>query len=220
MEDDLKDILTAEDVEKMNDMSPARQINYLRDIAREMPRNSKLACIQNKIVFLMKLERENNPLEPADPIVMPKDYDVLITDIRDTDFIDIGRELGVDRLTSTTVPEAFFPVHGIMFGGSTRIFIPLIVSKRSINVVVIFLVDTGAPNTYLRTDTLSALGFFENIPGSTNVTIHGTSLNVHHSQGHFENVDLLGQDFMRQAGIEAILRYSHMTVTFQKARPF
>jgi hypothetical protein len=214
--DDLKEILSTEDVEKMNNMSPASKINYLRDIAKEMTSNPILASIERKIVFLMETERRNNPLETATPIVMPDEYDVLISDIRETDFVDIGSELGVQRLTRTEKSKAFFPVDGIMFGGSTRIFIPLIVTKREASIVVIFLFDTGSPNSYLRTDTLSALGFIENTPGSTNVDIHGTSVNVHHSQGHFENVDLLGQDFMRGAGIEAILRYSSMSVTFLK----
>ena len=217
MEEELTDILTSEDVEKMNKMSPASKINYLRDIAKEMTNNPNLASISRRIAYLMEVERHNNPLEAAAPIVTPDEYDVMISDIRETDFVDIGSELGVYRLTPSNVDEISFPVDGIMFGGSTRIFIPLIVTKRKVSVVLIFLFDTGSPNSYLRTDTLSALGFTENIPGSTNVDIHGTSLNVHHSHGHFENVDMLGQDFMRTAGIEVVLRYSSMSVTF--ARP-
>jgi hypothetical protein len=75
-------------------------------------------------------------------------------------------------------------------------FVPLIVTKRKISLKVNFLYDTASPNTYLRPETLSALGFTENTSNETNVLIHGTAVTVYTSSHHFENVDLLRQDFL------------------------
>lgn len=100
-----------------------------------------------------------------------------------------------------------------------RIFIPLIVTKREISIIVLFLFDTTSPSTYLRTDTLMALGFTDTTPLSTIVDIHGMSMNVHRSQGNFENVDLLGQDFMSRARIDALTSYTRLSATFMNERP-
>jgi hypothetical protein len=60
------------------------------------------------------------------------------------------------------------------------------------------LYDSTSPFTYLRADTLVSLGFQSSIPTDTLVEIHGQTLTVHLARSHFENVDLLGQDFMVQ----------------------
>lgn len=71
--------------------------------------------------------------------------------------MDIGRELRVIRLT----PAAGVPgrrVHGLLYGLSFRVFVPLVVEWRGRGAVnVLFLVDTGAPTTHLRADTWTAL---------------------------------------------------------------
>jgi hypothetical protein len=109
----------------------------------------------------------------------------------------IGNELGSIPLSDASAMRPTFPIRGILFGQGQRMFIPLIVSKREISISVNFLFDTGSPNTYLRPETLSALGFLENVPSETNVIIHGSSTTVYASSNHFENVDLLGQDYLR-----------------------
>lgn len=91
----------------MNKMSRLSKINYLGDFAKALKNDSELACIQRKIVFLMELERFNNPLEAAAPVTTPDEYDVVITEIRDSDFVEIGAEMGVQRLTRTESVATF-----------------------------------------------------------------------------------------------------------------
>ena len=147
------------------------------------------------------------PLETAVPIINPYDYDVLISDVRDTDYESIGEEVGYKR--HATFSESVLPqtINGVMWGPSLRAFIPLVITKRGVSITILFLFDTGSPSTYLREDTLSKIGFIENIPRSTKVDLHGTTMDVYKSHGHFANVDLLGQDFMRKSNCIIQLNY-------------
>ena len=147
------------------------------------------------------------PLETAVPIINPDDYDVLISDVRDTDFEVIGEEVGYTRHASFTTSNLPQTVRGVMWGPSLRAFIPLVITKRGVSIIVLFLFDTGSPSTYLREDTLSKIGFAENTPRSTKVDLHGTTMDIYKSHGHFENVDLLGQDFMRKSNCILQLNY-------------
>ncbi|MDX1904529.1 MAG: hypothetical protein SFU27_10260 [Thermonemataceae bacterium] len=161
---------------------------------------------------MIEKEREGNPLERALPYILPNEYDVLITDINDNDLESVGRELNVARLSSAE-GEGSFPVRGIMYGGNVRMFVPLVVKKRGVKVNAIFLIDSGSPNTYLRQDTLASLGFIESMPFDTSAHIHGYQMTVYRSRGHFENVDLLGQDFMRFARVQAHYNYKDLEIS-------
>jgi len=64
----------------------------------------------------------------------------------------------------------------------------------------------------LRHDTFEALGYTESIPGETIVTIQGRKKTVFCSTAHFENVDLLGQDFMLLLGITVTIDFLNASV--------
>lgn len=193
MESDLEKIFGKESLTKINKMSPGSKVAALRKISEQMPKGPELATLQGHIVDLMSEQRSS--LDFAVPVVPPNKYDVLILDITPEDLNQIGEELESLPLSETSASPTF-PVRGILFGQSHRMFVPLIVSKRSRVINVNFLVDTGSPNTYLRAETLAALGYQENIPSETVVVIHGTAVTVYVSTNHFENVDLLGQDYL------------------------
>ena len=79
---------------------------------------------------------------------------------------------------------------------------------RSLSAVnVSFLMDTDSPSIYLREKTLEALGYKENIPAVSMVDIHGITVQIQPSQLHFINVNLLGQDYLSSAQVEATLSY-------------
>lgn len=151
------------------------------------------------------------------PLILPENYEVLITDIQDNDLKSIGDRLGVHRLEETEKQYATFPVQGIMRGISVRMFVPLVVGYKDTFIHVIFLIDTGSPNTYLRIDTFEKLGFRDNIPSDVNIDIQGTTLTVYPSHSHFENVDLLGQDFMTQMNIKMVADYKRKTIILDHA---
>jgi hypothetical protein len=141
----------------------------------------------------------------------PATYDVLVADIHESSFADIGAALGCTRLSSGGLPA--YPVRGCFYGPCRRIFLQLVVragQRPPIN--VLFMVDTGAPVSFLRRDTLRALGFVDATPECANVTVHGVSVAVGRSHGHFDSVDLLGQDFFTQLGGVAIIDYGELTV--------
>jgi hypothetical protein len=134
-------------------------------------------------------------LEFAAPIIVPNLYDVSVTDIASSDLITIGRELNSAALSETT-DNPHFPVRGILYGQGLRLFVPLIVRKNTKSIRVNFLFDTASPSTYLRKETFEALEFTDSTARGANVSIHGTQRTVYLSSNHFENVDLLGQNFM------------------------
>lgn len=133
-----------------------------------------------------------------EPSIAP--FDVLIKDINESSFIDIARDLGHKRLSPVDSP-ATYPIKGSFYGPSNRVFLPLAVSTAHRSpIMVLFLVDTGAPMSFLREDTLAALGFTESTPSSATVLIQGLRVSVGLSTEHFANVDLLGQDFLTRLG--------------------
>eukprot|EP01031_Cornospumella_fuschlensis_P030077 gene30078-36327_t len=98
-------------------------------------------------------------------------------------------------------------------------FFPIVVQLKGKKVQVPMLFDTGSPYTFLRRETLAALGIRDDVPLGSEVKIHGLAHQiVYESKGHFSNVDILGQDFIvandmevRVAGkrLRAVLDYAH-----------
>lgn len=151
------------------------------------------------------------PLEGPRDLSIILEYDVLITDIADEDFTRIARELGVSRLTPGRIPLSQ-EVNGILYGYNSRVFVPLVVEKRGVCVNALFLVDTGSPGTFLRQDTLHSLGYKESVPDQLDVSIQGDLCTVRVSCRNYENVDLLGQDFLRSVRALLTIDYAEKTV--------
>lgn len=170
------------------------------------------SVIDEVLLKLMFLQRDQNVSEMEPCAVMPSQFDVLISDIKDADFPRIAADLGCARLTAAKDGDKL-PVEGIVYGPNRRVFLPLTIRRKidSPPLNVLFLVDTGAPCTYLRQDTFEALGFKDYIPSSANVFIHGRKLPVALSHAHFDTVDLLGQDFLALMGLSLYIDYAELT---------
>jgi hypothetical protein len=136
-------------------------------------------------------------MEFACPVIAPSTYDVQIPDITPSQLNIIGEELDSIALSETLATPAF-PVQGTIFGQSKRMFIPLIVSNGKISIKVNFLFDSVSPHTYLRRETLAALGLQGSSPSGTDVIIHGTTITVYESSNNFQNVDSLGQEYLTE----------------------
>ena len=130
--------------------------------------------------------------------MQPASFDVTITDITEADLAHLGRDhFGFERLSLASPADTRFPARGVIDGPNRRVFVPLTVRHSGGEPVrVIFLIDTGAPCTFLREDTLRALGF---VDGAPNVFINGIKISVSVAHGHFASVDLLGADFLFRA---------------------
>ena len=107
--------------------------------------------------------------------------------------------------------DAGFPITGTFYGDNLRLFVALTVRKKTSRidncVWVLFLLDTGSPYTFLMPETFEKLGFGGAIPNITQVTINGVSLSVSPSHGHFHNINLLGQNFMKAAQLDVHVDY-------------
>ena len=191
-------------------LSPSKRIEWLREYSLQLASGEALKGVQKLLFDLETVERQYTPMEPRQ-LTNPLEFDVLITDITEADFARIGDELGVSRLSATDA-VGNFPVNGIVYGSSHRVFVPLVVRKKQKLVNLVFLVETGSPNTYLREDSLIALGHTEAIPSDTLAEINGIGLTVFPSRGHFVNVDLLGQDFFTSFGATLTINYRKKVV--------
>lgn len=152
------------------------------------------------------------PME-APNALSPRAWDVVITDIHEPD-LEIYNEFGMVRGQPIQHERSFStPATGVFFGASNRLMLPLTVANSKVTINVVFLVDTGAPATYLRSQTLTALGYTESTPSSAPVRINGLANRVYVSHTHFHNVDVLGQDYLRALGGVLNVDYRRQIVT-------
>jgi hypothetical protein len=211
------EFLSSTQLERYLSLSPAGKKSFLRDLLSASQPDEESHVGLAKVLF--SLEDEDAKYSAMEPRSRhdPKLFDVLITDISETNLLNIGRELGTGRLSAAPEfqPNAY-PIKGIIYGPTSRVFVPMIVGKRDININVPFLFDTGSPNTYLREDTMRALGFVDNIPTDTMVRINDITITAFLSRGHFENVDLIGQDCMVSLRAKVLLDYGDKTVEVQQ----
>jgi len=184
--------------------------------------DGRLEAVDDILIPLLEVARAE-PILPSSAIRMEPitlsthSFDVLITDIKEDDLSTIGTELGVERL-SAAPGDGPFPVVGTIFGANHRVFVPLTVRHargRGHAVNVLFLLDMGAPTTFLRRDTLSAVGYSDSVPSTANVYIQGVKVAVAVSHGHFANVDLLGQDFMVRMAAKLTVDYADLSCSIE-----
>jgi len=147
--------------------------------------------------------------------LLPDENDILLTDVTESQFHSVEIELNVQNGTETNKTHKY-PVQGVIMGSYGRMWIPLIVCKRNKSFHTIFLYNTGSPYTHLSKFILEKIGYTDNIPESIVVNINGVNLTVYLSKNHFENINLLGQDFMKLAGIDVAISYNNLSFEFNK----
>lgn len=188
----------------------AAKKNFLCKILATSAPNEEFYAGLNKILHDLEDEDFKYSAMESRSVHVPKQFDVLITDITEADLTNIGNEPGAPRLSvAAEFKPSSYPIYGIIHGTTLRVFVPLIVCHY---IPVPFLFATGSPNTYLREDTMRALGMVENIPSDTMVQINGIGITVYRSRGHFKNVDLIGQDWMSFLGASVKMDYRTQTV--------
>jgi hypothetical protein len=145
----------------------------------------------------------------ASPVVrLPVDvptyhYDVTLTDLDSkTLAVEFAPALQVRHLGEAVLPADYaqrWPLRGIIVSTPNRrqlVSIPVQRGSKCIN--VIFVVDTGAPFTYISTEALAALGVTDMLPSAVRVSINGVPFSVQSvpADSHFQGVSLLGLDFL------------------------
>ncbi len=154
---------------------------------------------------------------PIDAIdyISPKDYFIVIEEIIDKAYEDIGYELERDRYWHLREIESWncqsLPVRGILYGNHHRIFLPLGVKEKEICRNVFFLLDPLSPYTYLCENTFNALEIATERRYSVHVSILDTKISVYLSNDSFKNINVLGYDFLRRTGLKCTLDYNELT---------
>ena len=139
----------------------------------------------------------------------PDDFDVLLTDMAESDLHLMAQLEGVGYLNISKV-EPSFPVEGLIMGAHRRFMINLLVRRRAVidsdyrN--VIFMVDTGSPYTFLSATAMSAIaGAGKNVPSMMRLEIHGNQSIVCYlspPNKHFADINLLGMDFLEMKRVQ------------------
>lgn len=155
------------------------------------------------------------PLE-VETFLLPDENDILQNDVTENQFHSVETELGVSDGSHVMTRNIEYPIKGLIMGAYSRMWIPLIVSKRNNTINAVFLYDTGSPYTHLSQHILEKLGYVDHIPENVVVNIQGVNMNVYLSKNHFEHINLLGQDFMKLAGLDVAISYHDLTFEFNK----
>jgi hypothetical protein len=110
--------------------------------------------------------------------VDPKDYDVLFTDMnRDILHSEISKLVDIPYLKEATNPEAnevATEIRGFAYGQKFRLIFPCVLGMNGTARWVFFVVDSGAPLTYISTE-VSIHPYRENAL-ATNLTLGSSSL--------------------------------------------
>jgi hypothetical protein len=110
--------------------------------------------------------------------VDPKDYDALITDVNnDTLHSEISKFVGIPFLEEATKDEAdkvARDIHGFVYGEKFRMILPCVLNIEGKARWIFFMVDSGAPLTYISTHVSAHLHRKKHL--ATNSTLGGRSL--------------------------------------------
>lgn len=133
--------------------------------------------------------------------VDPRDYDVLISDV-DKEKLrgEIAEIVGIKYLAEATVEEANKVVDigdCYLFGHKLRTIFPAVVCDDVRAHWVFFIVDSGAPLTYISTQTSDLFDIQEERIGPARVKIAGRYHPVYRSptDHFFTELNILGMDF-------------------------
>jgi hypothetical protein len=126
------------------------------------------------------------------PIIL----DVLLSDVGSSDLHErLSKKLNKKYLSDTA--QELDNVEGILFGDSQRLFgtMTLNIKKKIKNVH--FLVNTGSPRTYICDEVLKSYNLFISDPNDPFIVrLNQRQISVKVSHDHFEELNILGTDFL------------------------
>jgi hypothetical protein len=174
--------------------------------------------------------KKQSPTSSEDSLHDPPGYiepscqDLLLTDITAENLPDIARDnFEIDYLSAAQFPGQF-PAKGHLVGVNHRLMINLVCRRPSGQEVpalnVVFLIDTGSPVSYLSKRAVEALigKRSEHFPRTFKVVIHNgltTECNISPSGSHFEDVNVLGMDYLFNNRLWPVMDYVSGTFNLQ-----
>lgn len=147
-------------------------------------------------------------------VVDVKKYDILLSDIVGETISGLEID-GVKHLSSADdiSPATLDSLKGLFFGPYDRVLVMARLSKKKKQCInAIMLVDTGSPFTFLTEETFKAIGInIQDQPGDhCDIQINGERTTVSVSTAHFQDVNVLGSNFLRMC--EVFLDYPQQKV--------
>eukprot|EP01088_Endostelium_zonatum_P011547 TRINITY_DN25692_c0_g1_i1.p1 TRINITY_DN25692_c0_g1~~TRINITY_DN25692_c0_g1_i1.p1 ORF type:complete len:244 (-),score=13.90 TRINITY_DN25692_c0_g1_i1:38-769(-) len=152
------------------------------------------------------------PLELPGP-TLPSKSDVLLTDVTSHLHSRIAPQIysGDDKYLSDASQNDSNQdkVPGILYGPFARPMVPLILARGDIKKHMIFLVDTGAPLTYLSAEAWRSFGLdpFKKSLAEFQINEKTVDLRVADDCSHYSDINLLGADVMRRLHCQLIVTY-------------
>jgi hypothetical protein len=141
-------------------------------------------------------------LQPSSSYIRPEEYDVYIADVTESDLNnDISNQMNIKYL-SEAKNEEIWPLNGIFYGINRRCIVCCSVKRKNMEkaINVFFILDTGSPYTYLTANVIDKLGL-SYVPKSFPCLINNKWTDVAISHSNFENVNLLGANFLDQTKV-------------------
>eukprot|EP00741_Cyanophora_paradoxa_P022930 tig00000249_g22150.t1 len=160
-------------------------LSELRLIRVNVPDKSpELSEIDSALAPLALLFRSMQAAGLADAhpaLVTPKQFDVLLTDIRDrSDLESIAQLFGVAYLAEARRTAA--PLLPVAARRGRAVFAP-------------FIIDTGSPHTYVSGDVIEALGLSSVSALGATLLVNGRPATVYESHSHFSKACVLGASY-------------------------
>ena len=128
----------------------------------------------------------------------PRNFDILLTDIDSKDLHEnISKQLNVKYL-SDAPNELNGDIVGIVYGFNLRLFCATTVKIKNKVKMVIFLVDTGSPTTFISENVLRSFGveMADPVNGYMNVGVNGRTARIMMSHSHFTEINVMGMMFL------------------------
>ena len=149
--------------------------------------------------------------------IKPSLQDMLLTDITAEELLTIAKRLEVDYLGPAAEFPCSFPKSGKIHGNNKRLMVSLSCRRDGNNskpINIIFLIDTGSPNTFLSDKAMEALVGKPgcNIGPTMDVMIHSDAIITCHlspHDKHFSDVNVLGMDFFSENLLSLSMDYKH-----------
>ena len=139
-------------------------------------------------------------MNPNFEVVNIKEFDILLTDIKGETIREIEID-GVKHLSEATSGDGISHdsvLNGVTFGDYSRVLVKAVLTAKGKSLNAIMLVDTGSPYTFLTGETFKALQVnLEDQPeDQALVLVNGQRTKAHLSKAHFEDVNVLGANFL------------------------
>lgn len=215
----LEDVIPNVNIEELKAWPLDKLHIFIQDARFALPNRAvatipdQFGRIDSVLIPLRKIMRglDIGPIESHS--ISPASYDVMLTDIAPSDIkgpiSDILKIEYLSVVPSDTPPR--WPLQGILFG-ARRIMVSVVVSCHRLGQIksrnVHFIFDTCSPETYLTREAFAALGVDDpDIDGTPTYRVNGQRMHLGVSHGKFEEVNLLGMNFLDRASASVKISY-------------